>query len=56
MTDEDIRDFNADKIFGILDTDVISPEEGGYVPYDQVVEAFGQTAAEFLTDWKHSNG
>jgi len=54
MTDEDIRDFNTDKILGILGTDMISPEEGGYVPYDQVVEAFGQTAAEFLTDWKHT--
>ena len=56
MTDEDIRDFNSDKMFGILGEDILSAAEAGYVPYDHVVEAFGQSAADFLTDWKHSNG
>lgn len=53
---DDVLHFDSEKVFSLLDEDVISPEEAGYVAYDQVVEAFGQMAADFLTDWKHSNG
>ena len=56
LSTDDILHFDSEKVFNLLDEDVISPEEAGYVPYDQVVEAFGQSAADFLTDWKHSNG
>lgn len=56
FTWEDMTDFQADRIFDRLDALTITPEKAGYVPYDQVVEAFGKTAADFLTDWKHDNG
>ena len=52
----DMTDFQADRIFDRLDALTVTPEKAGYVPYDQVVEAFGKTAADFLTDWKHDNG
>ena len=53
---DDVLHFDSEKVFSLLDEDVISPEEAGYVAYDQVVEAFGQMAADFLTDWKYGNG
>lgn len=53
LSAEDMVNLNSEKVFSLLDEDVISPEEAGYVAYDQVVEAFGQMAADFLTDWKH---
>ncbi|MBQ7931104.1 MAG: hypothetical protein IJ334_08835, partial [Clostridia bacterium] len=56
FTWEDMTDFQADRIFERLDALTITPEKAGYVPYDQVVEAFGKTAADFLTDCKHDNG
>lgn len=56
FTWEDMTDFQADRIFDRLDALTVTPEKAGYVPYDQVVEAFGKTAADFLTDWKHSDG
>ncbi|MBQ9717034.1 MAG: hypothetical protein IJV76_03505, partial [Clostridia bacterium] len=56
FTWDDMTDFQADRIFDRLDALTVTPEKAGYVPYDQVVEAFGKTAADFLTDWKHDNG
>ena len=56
FTWEDMTDFQVDRIFDRLDALTVTPEKAGYVPYDQVVEAFGKTAADFLTDWKHGNG
>lgn len=56
FTWDDMTDFQADRIFDRLDALTVTPEKAGYVPYDQVVEAFGKTAADFLTDWKHSDG
>ena len=56
ITIADISEFDPEKVFSILDEDVISPEEGGYIGLDQVIEAFGQEAADYLTDWRFSNG
>lgn len=53
---EDMAEFDTEKIFDRLDDFTISPEKAGYVAYDQVVEAFGQMAADFLTDWQYNNG
>lgn len=56
LTLDDMKEFDTDRIFELLDEDVISPEDAGYMGREEITAGFVHDLMDFLTDWKHGNG
>ena len=56
LTLDDMKEFDTDRIFELLDEDVTTPENAGYMGREEMTAGFVHDLMDFLTDWKHSNG
>lgn len=56
LTVDDMKEFDTDRIFEVLDEDVIAPEDAGYMGREEITAEFIHDLMDFLNDWKHSNG